>query len=405
MVEITKGRSPFYPGQPVPVELFVGRKRQIDRILQRGVGQVAESKPVAIFVQGEYGIGKSFIAQYVQAAAQVGRPDSSLYGIYAPLRGAKTIQDVAAIVLEATLQAGAYEHTKSEKIRNWLGKYIGEQSLFGVKVNLTALKEDAPALSTPFGMLRFLHETLERLADTGTKGLFLVLDEINGITADPQFAQFVKGLVDANAAAPKPLPLLLMLCGVEERRCDMIRAHQSVDRIFDVIDIERMSEDEMTQFFTQAFEAVSVGVDEGAMALMTLYSAGFPKIMHIVGDSTFWANDDETVSISDALSGITDAAEEVGKKFVDQQVLAALRSPAYHSILDKIAKIAFGKDRFIRAEVSADLTQDERKKLDNFLRKMEQLNVIHRGEAPGEYQFNLALVRMYLLLRSAGENR
>jgi hypothetical protein len=37
----SKGRSPFYPDQPVPVELFRGRKAQIERILQRGVGQVA----------------------------------------------------------------------------------------------------------------------------------------------------------------------------------------------------------------------------------------------------------------------------------------------------------------------------------------------------------------------------
>ncbi|HLG17619.1 MAG TPA: hypothetical protein VJH03_24460 [Blastocatellia bacterium] len=54
--EINKGKSPFYPGQPVPVELFVGREAQLDRIMTRGVGQVAEGKPVAQYVQGEYGI-------------------------------------------------------------------------------------------------------------------------------------------------------------------------------------------------------------------------------------------------------------------------------------------------------------------------------------------------------------
>ncbi len=403
MVEPNKGRSPFYPGQPVPVELFVGRTRQIDRILQRGVSQVAQGKPVAVFVQGEYGIGKSSIAQYAQAVAQIGTEDYGLYGIYATLGGAKTIQDVAAIVLEATIQAGAYEHTKSEKVRNWLGKYIGEQSLFGVKVNLAALREDAPALSTPFGMLRFLGETLERLAGTGTRGLFLVLDEINGITADPQFSQFIKGLVDANAAAPTPLPLLLMLCGVEERRRDMIRAHQSVDRIFDVIDIERMSEGEMTSFFTRAFESVNVRVDPTAMNFLTHYSAGFPKIMHIVGDSVFWANADETVDSADAMRGVVEAADEVGKKFIDQQVLAALRSPAYRSILGKLALLDPGKQHFTRADVTTGLTEDERKKLDNFLRKMVQLNVVHKGETQGEYVFNLELVRMYLLLRSAGD--
>jgi hypothetical protein len=41
-----KSQSPFYPGQPVPVELFVGREQQIDRILTRGGGQVERGKPV-----------------------------------------------------------------------------------------------------------------------------------------------------------------------------------------------------------------------------------------------------------------------------------------------------------------------------------------------------------------------
>jgi len=40
--EMTKGRSPFYPGQPVPAEFFVGREKQASRIMRRGVAQVAE---------------------------------------------------------------------------------------------------------------------------------------------------------------------------------------------------------------------------------------------------------------------------------------------------------------------------------------------------------------------------
>ncbi len=160
-MELSKGQSPFYPGQPVPVELFVGRQPQIQRISQRGVGQVMAGKPVAVFVQGEYGIGKSSIARYTQAAAELGTNGQSLYGIYATVGGAKSVQDVAAFVLEATVRAGAYEHTKAEKVRNWLAKYVGEQSLFGVKINLQSLRADAPELSSPMGMLRFLTELLE----------------------------------------------------------------------------------------------------------------------------------------------------------------------------------------------------------------------------------------------------
>ena len=70
MTTPTKGKSPFYPGQPVPVELFVGRRSQLDRILQRGAGQVASGKPVSLFVQGEYGIGKSSIAAIARRVSE-----------------------------------------------------------------------------------------------------------------------------------------------------------------------------------------------------------------------------------------------------------------------------------------------------------------------------------------------
>lgn len=86
MSELSKGKSPFYPGQPVPVELFVGRKAQIDRILQRGVGQVAAGKPISMFIQGEYGVGKSSIANYVQRIAE---KRHGLFPIYASLGGAR----------------------------------------------------------------------------------------------------------------------------------------------------------------------------------------------------------------------------------------------------------------------------------------------------------------------------
>ena len=77
-----KGKSPFYPGQPVPNELFIGRFQQIHHIMERGVGQVEAGKPIAIYVQGEYGIGKSSIAAFVQWLAE---REHGLHAIYASL--------------------------------------------------------------------------------------------------------------------------------------------------------------------------------------------------------------------------------------------------------------------------------------------------------------------------------
>ena len=46
MDNLNKGKSPFYPGQPVPVELFTGRINEIQRIT-RAIKQVELGKPQA----------------------------------------------------------------------------------------------------------------------------------------------------------------------------------------------------------------------------------------------------------------------------------------------------------------------------------------------------------------------
>ena len=65
------------------------------------------------------------------------------------------------------------------------------------------------------------------------------------------FAYFIKFLIDENALSKNPLPL--MLCG---------------------------------------------------------YSAGFPMIMHIIGETVFWLDNDGIITKEDAIKGILLAAEE-----------------------------------------------------------------------------------------------
>jgi hypothetical protein len=400
MPALTKGKSPFYPGQPVPVELFVGRQEQIEHILTRGVGQVRAGKPVSMFVRGEYGIGKSSIAGYVQELAE---RDYGLHGIYATLGSAQSVDDIGAALLKATVESGAYHPSRGERIRNWLAKYIGEQPLFGVNIHLDALKKDGPSIAA--GMLPFLRETVNRLQDIGVCGVFLVLDEINGIAERPEFAYFLKSFVDQNALARQPLPLLLMLCGVEERRRQMIRNHQPVERLFDIIEIEPMSRDEGETFFRKAFGSAGISVEPAAMEAFIHLSGGFPKIMHIIGDWAFWLDQDGRIPYEDALRALVEAAEEVGRRYVDEQVYGALKSAAYRSVLKKIAPYGLEHDmRFRRRDILSDLSPGERAKLDNFLQRMKGLGVLRQGEAQGEWVFTQRMVAFYIWTREHADN-
>lgn len=393
MDNLSKGKSPFYPGQPVPVDFFIGRINEIERII-RTIKQVELGKPQAVFLSGDYGIGKSSLASFLRHYAE---RNNHILGIHVFLGGAETIEDVATKTVEAIIKQQIYEETKLEKIRNFLAKYIGQQSLFGANINFDALKADALNLSQ--GYLPFLKELLNRFKDDNVKGIMLVLDEINGITENKQFAHFIKGLVDENAVSKTPLPLLLMLCGVEERRKQMIDKHQPIERIFDIVEINPMDETEMEEFFTKTFNSVNMDVADDAMTFLCRYSAGFPKLMHMVGDSTFWLNNDTLVDRNDATAGIIEAAEEIGKKFVDQQVYNALRSTDYRSILTKLAKEDFDLS-FRKGNIERGLSDSERKKFHNFLQRMKKLGLFKSGDEKGEYIFTNRLARLYMRFKS-----
>lgn len=400
----SRGRSPFHPGQPVVVELFTGRRAEIERIMERGVGQTRLGKPTAFFIQGEYGIGKSSIALYSQYLANA---NHKFVGLYAPLGGAKSLEDVASRILEATLRSGIYDTGSwGEQVRDWLGKTIGKQTVYGVAVNFEALRKESPKLASPAAVLTFLEEIQKRNRSARKgEGVFLILDEINGIATNPEFSHFLKALVDSNAASNPRLPLLLMLCGIEERRRDLIRCHQPVERLFDVIDVLPMTIEEMTAFYTNSFASVGMTLEPGALEPLLRASAGEPKIMHTIGDCVFWAaKSDDVIDEATAHSGIWEAAQEVGRKYVDSQVYAAIQSQDYQSILRKVAgQLGPYSAQFTRKELQADLNVGERGKLDNFLAKMKALRVIKPGNTRGQYQFCTKMVQMYIWLRTVGD--
>ncbi|MCX6842697.1 MAG: ATP-binding protein [candidate division WOR-3 bacterium] len=388
-----KGRSPFYPGQPVPVEFFAGRRDQIERIV-RAAGQVRNGKPQALFLVGEYGIGKSSLAAYARRLLE---KDCALLGIHVFLGGAKDVADVATKTVEATIKARVYQPTVSEKIRNFLAKYVGQPEVFGVSIDFERLRADGPGLSR--GFLPFLRELLARVREDGPAGILLILDEINGISANPEFAHFIKTVVDENATGDEPVPLLLMLCGTEERRRDLIGHHPPVERIFDVVDIAPMTEPEMVGFYTKAFESVGMAVLPDAMKRLCHYAAGFPRVMHTIGDEVFWADRDSVVDLPDATAGVIGAAREIGRKFVDAQVYQALMSKDYRSILEKLGRAQFDI-AFKKADIEQGLTPTEQGKFDNFLQRMKRLQVLRSGDAKGEYVFCSRIVRLYIVLNS-----
>jgi len=396
-----KEGSPFTPGIPVPAELFVGRAAEIEKI-RRYARQACSGRLENVFLTGDRGIGKSSLAQFVK---ELCGKECNMLGIHAYLGGVSTVDELVRRVFEQLLKE-AHTQTWFSKIKSFFGNYIKDVGLLGVSVGFSPPKDQLEGVVRDFpNAIKNVYEALRE----DKAGLIIILDDLNGLANQPEFANWYKSFVDYAATHDIRLPVLFILCGLPERRDSLARLQPSLMRIFHPVEVERLSDEEIEQFLSRAFSNAGMQVlgqvdtESSGLApseIMSYYCSGLPSLMHEVGDAVYWTDSDGVVDAKDAFAGVKRAAEEVGRKYLDPIVYRAIRSPRYRAILAKIAK-PFNEE-FRKQEMEKKLDEHERKVFDNFLRKMTQLGVIEadRDEGRGAYRFVNMLYPHYIRMQS-----
>jgi len=360
-------------------------------MIMRAARQVALRKQENVFITGEYGIGKSSVAAFVREAAE---RECQLTGFHVFLGGVATLEEMIGQVVSSVVQQ-AHSRGQFDRLRGLLGRYVKELTLFGVTLNLEAVRRDAAEMSRGFlGFLRQIHLSLAE----HHAGMILVLDDLNGITSEPRFASLLKSTVAEIAVGGRPLPLLLILTGAPERREEMIRHQPSIARIFQIAEISPLEEVQVKAFYVKAFQSVGFRVEKKALGLMARWAGGQPKLMHEIGEQTFWRSQAHLITPEVAQLGILAAADAVGRKYF-ASIQHALRSADYHSILKKIGAMDVGLS-FSKADVERRLSESEKRKLNSFLQRMKKLGGLRPGASRGEWVFPNELLRLYLLMEA-----
>jgi len=394
-----KEYSPFTPGVPVPREFFTGRISELTRIFETVGKSVANQSLERIFVIGERGIGKSSLCR---VASAVSEEKHGVLGLHVYLGGVSSLEEMARRIFERLLQKSR-DKSWFGAVKSFLGNHIRQVGIFGISLEFTASSRDLKQSVSDFPYV--LRNLLKKL-EGEKKGMVIVLDDLNGLAGLPVFANWLKSFVDEVATSQEPLPLLLILSGLPERRRQLIANQPSLDRVFDLVHVQRFEEEEVKEFFDKAFSKVGVEVKEDAMNLLCHFSGGHPVFMHEIGDAVFKTDEDDSIDDNDAIQGILRAAEAIGAKYIEPKVLAAIRSEKYKRILNKIVRDPF-EHRFLKKDLSKRISSDESKVLDNFLQKMKKLDVL--AQPPGmpkeEYEFTSELYALFFWLQSVSTGR
>jgi hypothetical protein len=155
-----KENSPFTPGSPVPVELFVGRSEQILEVI-RYAAQTGKGKQENILLAGDKGIGKSSLASFLRDYVST---KMNLLGIHIFLGRVSTLEEMVRHIFDHILKE-TKEQTWFSEISGLFGKYIKEIGLFGISLTFAPSEDKLKELGVieadmehGRGVYRFVNE-------------------------------------------------------------------------------------------------------------------------------------------------------------------------------------------------------------------------------------------------------
>lgn len=389
--------SPFRPGQPVPIEFFVGRIKEIERLRSMVKASVQGRFKIG-FVSGEHGIGKSSLVSFLRHLSD---RESDVAGCHVFLGGVRELNEMVRWTFDRLLKESMDKPWHS-RVREFFGDYVREVGLFGVTLELNLKGHDLSAITHDF--VSSIRRLIDKLKGQ-KKSLLLILDDINGLASSEDFANWLKSMVDEIATSQMEARLCILVVGMEDRRQELVAKQPSLARVFELIDIAPWSNDEVRQFYQRSFESAYVKVTEEDMNTLVRFTGGLPVFAHEIGDAIWRVAQKPEINSDEIWKGIFNAAEVIGRKLLEPQIFSAIRSERYRSILRKMADKPLEMN-FQRSELGERLTGEEKRVMDNFLQRMKHLGALTSDpERRGGYRFQNHLHALYFWLESQRTKR
>ena len=381
--------SPFQPGKRVDSYYFKGRQESIIKIL-RYVNSVKNSQVQHFFLTGQKGIDKTSLAEFVR---QYIEDNLGLTGVYVSNKDNSTVEGLINLIFEALLYK-IPKNILTDKVKSIFG-HIDSLEFKGAKINFKPTGDESHDLKDNFHF--YLNKILKNINEDN--GVFLVIDDINGLSESLDFVNWYKRFADTIEMDTNiNLKLYVLIIGYPEKFNNLVLKEQSFGRIFHYEEIGLLNDNEVKEFFKDTLDSVNIKCGDNIIDKFTYFASGLPLLMQQIGDSAFWLENDNEIKENQIRDIVINAADEIGNKQI-RPALDLISNSNFESILLKLGK--FDKLKFRREDLENILNDDEILILDDFLYTMVNSGIFNtKGLNDEIYEFSNGLYPAYYKIKS-----
>ena len=98
-----------------------------------------------------------------------------------------------------------------------------------------------------------ISKLLEEIRENNN-GILIILDDLDAISDEESFANWYKSFVDEVATHFQEFPVTFILIGLPEIVDNLATLQPSLPRIFNIIELDRLTNEEVSEFLIRAFK-------------------------------------------------------------------------------------------------------------------------------------------------------
>lgn len=341
--------NPFRPNSPVNPGMFVGRIEELDR-LEMSLFQTLADQPEHFMITGERGIGKTSMLMYLKDVAVGGIPiDGHKFKylvVETDINKATTQLDLIKKIelsLNRKLQ-------KTEPGRNFLKDAWGFLKRVRIMdsgihdseaITSEELLTEEFAYSLANIVDRICDETKENIFKSKYDGVLLLIDEADNSDQKLNFGSFFKLLIERLQRLGCNR-VLVGLAGLPELRDVLVCSHPSSLRIFEEIELNRLSKTEVQGVINICINKASklnkteISISTEAVDLIEKLAEGYPHFIQQFGHSAFASDTDNKIDLEDVQKGAygkNGALELIGSRYYRNDFYSRIGKDNYRQVL------------------------------------------------------------------------